>query len=115
MRKRLCLRTTCVKKNLEFQAVWKRVASGEWNCQARYEQQVDRAIYLTSAVTRCRLGPSSAQLIRKSIQLVCMAITLQLHADTYLDRQKFASKWDRKAQNVLLIVILYISSETLVG
>ena len=90
-------------------------ASGEWNCQARYEQQVDRAIYLTTAVAKCRLGPSSARLIRQSLQLVCMAITLQLHADTYLDRQKCASKRDRKAQIFLLIVILYISSETLVG
>ena len=115
MRKRLCLRTTCPEKNLEFQAVWKMGASGERNCQARYEQHVDRAIYLTLVATRCRLGPSSAQLIRKNIQLVPMAITLQLHADASFDSQKCDLKWDRRAKIDLVIVILLISSATLVG
>ena len=67
MRKRLCLRTTCPEKNLEFQAVWKMGASGERNCQARYEQHVDRAIYLTLVATRCRLGPSSPQFIQRRV------------------------------------------------
>ena len=115
MRKTLCLRTTCPEKNLEFQAEWKMGASGERNCQARYEQHVDRAIYLTLVATRCRLGPSSAQLIRKSIQLVAMATTLQLHADTCLDSHNRAPKWDCKAKVYFFIVISTISSEVLVG
>ena len=85
-------------KKLGISSSGKMDASGEWNGQARYAQHVDRAIYLIFAVRRCRLGPSSAQLIRRSFQLVCMAIALRLHADTYFDSHKCASKWDRKAK-----------------
>ena len=83
-------------------------ALGKWNRQAKYEQHVDRTIYQISVVTSCHLGPSSAQLIWKSIQLAPMAIPLELHADTCRGSQPCAPKWSLKAKIELFIVIHFV-------